>query len=452
MAEAKAMLRCTIHVEPHCPRDDQRDLKRLGRWAYRFVPLVAVDGADGLLLDARGCAHLSGGIDRLVDRIMRRLTRAAITARIAAAPTFGSAWALARYAPGSSPVLVESGGLNTALDGLPLAALRIDNISIDALRAVGVERIGPLRALPRAALASRYSRDVLLRLDQAFGLAIETFTPIRPVWPMCVEHQFDGPTDRLEAITLATRTLVQQLAQVLRKRHKGSLSLRAELIRSDMEPLLIPVRTSSPCSDAAHLWTLLAPKIERAHLGFGVEGVRLTVLCSARSKSQQAECWPSHPRHTAEVARLLDTLYARLGTDRVVRPVAVESHLPERAFAFASVLEPRNRRAAPVSLPPLDRPTLVRASPVRIEVQLLAPDGPLIALRSRGLSIRVLTCTGPERLAGEWWHHAGPGVQRAAGCRDYFKVHTDDGRWLWVYRHHIGGGHTPEWFLHGEWA
>ena len=52
LAEARALFRHSPHIEPLSPTDDRRDLRRLALWAYRFVPIVAVDGEDGLLLDA----------------------------------------------------------------------------------------------------------------------------------------------------------------------------------------------------------------------------------------------------------------------------------------------------------------------------------------------------------------------------------------------------------------
>jgi hypothetical protein len=36
--------------------------------------------------------------------------------------------------------------------------------------------------------------------------------------------------------------------------------------------------------------------------------------------------------------------------------------------------------------------------------------------------------------------------------RDYYKLHIDDGRWLWIFREAAADDHTPHWFLHGEWA
>lgn len=456
LAEARALVRPHHHhapiVEPISPDDDRRDLQRLARWAYRFAPVVAVDGDDGLFLDARGCERLYGGtkgkgIERLARRLVQRLQRAGFVARLAVAPTFGAAWALARYGRGDGNGVAVADNSSRSLAPLPIGALRLSPQSVEALHAVGVTRIDQLCALPRSSLAARYGPEVLLRLDQAFGRAMEAITPVRPAWPMRVEHLFDGPTDRLESITVAVRALVEELASVLATRHRGSLSLGVELLRSDLDSLVLPVRTSEPSADAAHLWKLLAPKLEQAHLGYGVEGVRVVVLRSRRLRDQQATCWRGEgaSERPAEVARLIDTLHARLSPDQVLRPVAVESHLPERAFAFAPVLDRPNARTVPPVAVPSDRPTVVRPSPLRIDVSLLVPDGPLMSVRWGGSVRAVRACIGPERLSGEWWRSRG---NDALPERDYFKVQTDDGRWLWLYREVRGA----RWFLHGEWA
>ena len=44
-----------------------------------------------------------------------------------------------------------------------------------------------------------------------------------------------------------------------------------------------------------------------------------------------------------------------------------------------------------------------------------------------------------ERITTEWWQ--GPQT------RDYFKVQTAAGQWLWVYRQL----ETSRWFVHGIW-
>ncbi|MBL0928368.1 MAG: hypothetical protein IBJ11_12085 [Phycisphaerales bacterium] len=67
--------------------------------------------------------------------------------------------------------------------------------------------------------------------------------------------------------------------------------------------------------------------------------------------------------------------------------------------------------------------------------------GPAAGVRRGGRLRRVLGCFGPERLCGEWWR----GDQ---DTRDYYRLHTDDGAWLWVFR----SAESGRWFRHGEWA
>ena len=60
-------------------------LEAIADWCDRFTPLVALDGADGLLLDITGCAHLFGGEAALLRTMSRALTRQgfAVSAAIA---------------------------------------------------------------------------------------------------------------------------------------------------------------------------------------------------------------------------------------------------------------------------------------------------------------------------------------------------------------------------------
>lgn len=106
---------------------------------------------------------------------------------------------------------------------------------------------------------------------------------------------------------------------------------------------------------------------------------------------------------------------------------------------------------------PADRPTLLLSSPESAQVMVLTPDGPVLELRWRGTNWRIVACIGPERIAAEWWRHAGDGsgsrVAGAAGTslppdRDYFAVQAESGRWLWICRQ-VG---TTRWFVHGLWS
>lgn len=450
VAHARALLppRGTV-IEPIDDERIGRSLRKLAAWSVGMVPVVAVDGTDGLLCDVTGCERLYRSIGRLARRFLARVQGFGVAARVVVAPTYGAAWALARYGD-RSPAVVEPGRLRARLADLPVCSLRIEPEVVESLRRVGVVNVGHLLALSRASIADRYGPGVLLRMDQAFGDAMETIRPVRVRPPVEAEQVFEGPTDRLETVLLAARTVLARVADQLTKRESGCRRLDLRLDRSDMEPLTLTTRTAKPTRDAKHLWSLLAPKVESAHLGFGVQGVRIVAGGIVRLAHEQAHAWArEESRQSLEsVARLVDTMNARFGPGRVLRMVPVPSHLPERSLCLEPVVEldtptpTPNAADADAVLAGVDRPSLLYDEPRCADVLLLVPDGPVASVCYRGESRRVVVGQGPERIEPEWWQRSGP-----IEPRDYYKVLIDDGRVLWIFRDSRGA-----WFVHGVWA
>ncbi len=441
MAHARALAPPDVHVEAHDPVRDERALKRLAVWATRLAPRVAPDPPDGLLMDVSGCAAMYGGEERLIEAVRDAVHGLDLPHRLALAPTFASAWGLARHGA-SNGVIVHEGEVRDALASLPIEALRLENNIIVAMRDVGIETVGDVCALPRTTVPARFGASVLLRLDQVFGSAMESIVPVRPAPPVRAERAFDGPTDRLEAITLTVRDLLDMLCGELLRRQSGTRRLLVTLYRSDLPPEKLTARLSRPSRDAAHLWSLIEPKIESAHLGFGVEGVRLTAGSVARIAHEQRTQWTERARSeaSAELGALIDTLASRVGEECVLRISAHESHLPERAFVLTRADE-AHRPPDSAALPEAPRPSRLFDRPRPIDAALMTPEGPLMILRGRDGSQRVRLSIGPERIGAEWWRCDEPE-------RDYYRAQLEEGRWLWVYRRRGDG----RWFLHGEWA
>ncbi len=491
------------HIEPFAPHRDLAALRHLAAWATRFCPTVAVDPqftlllrdgvmphtmlrasalslAPGLLLDVTGCERLYRGEHHLLRRLCEAVARLGIRCRAAIAPTFGCAWAVARFGSRWRDIIAP-GAVLEALRPLPVSALRIDGEIEAALAEVAIDRVGHIIDLPRAALPSRFGDDLLLRLDQALGRAMETIDPVRVEPPPCVEVLFTGPTTRFEAVALATRQLVNQLAPLLHQRESGARQIDLELIRAEIEPLRITVAFSHPTRDAKHIASLLAPQLERAHLGHGVDRILLTASRLGRLRHEQLEekklrgkgergegteegrdggkeiavsssLRPSAPSSLCSsspfvpspehLGRMLDVLTHRLGEERVLRVEAVESHQPQHAFRYRPVTAP----AAVVSREPAmiaaDRPSLLFDPPEPADVMAITPDGPPSWLRWRGEARRVLSAAGPLRIAGPWWK------ERGEPMRDYFRIADECGRWLWVCRDMV----TRRWFVGGQWV
>jgi protein ImuB len=96
-------------------------------------------------------------------------------------------------------------------------------------------------------------------------------------------------------------------------------------------------------------------------------------------------------------------------------------------------------------VPRAPRPLLLfRPEPVA------APEEPQVPqhFRWRRRELRVLTATGPERIAPEWWLDD---PDWRSGPRDYWRVVTDTGDRLWLFFAH-GADLSPGWFCHGQFG
>ncbi len=446
VSQAGALLPSSpVHQEPWDGALLSRAIRRLAAGAARFTPNVAPDGLDGLWLDCTGCTHLHGGSREMAVDVADYFARRGYPSRIGVAPTMSAARALARF--GDRPIrLVDAPGVADALAPLPVGAMRLDPEQVEALRAVGVTTIADLMKISRPALAERFGGGVVRRLDQALGREPESFVPIRTRPPLCVGRAFAGPTDRPESIAICVRQLLDAIAVRLERRQAGCRELLAVLRRSDLPPVEVLARAMRPTRDPRHWYTLLRPRLERANLGFGVEGVEIAARAVRPLRHEQMSRWldASHGAHADEFARLADTLKARLGEGRVLRMRPRASFLPERSWVAETVETLDGETRASSFAAPVDRPTRLWPRPAPIDVVFLVPDGPIGRVSLDGEGRQVLRCRGPERISGEWWRDG----YDVCGTRDYYQLHTDDGAWLWVFRVVESG----RWFLHGEWA
>lgn len=445
VAQARALCAgLTVHEQPAAPEEDEASLRRLARWMLRFSPIVSLDRPDGLLLDIAGCEALFGGEREHVRRISAVLQRWGFRPRLAVAPTFSAARAVARF--GESAVAhVSALDLVATLGRLPVHALWIDERTAAAMADVGIERIEHLLALPRGDLAARFGAPLLRRLDQAVGAVRESIRPIREAVRFEASREFDGPVKCAAAIALATRELLNRLFGQLRARHLGILELGMQVRRVDLDPQELLMRLTCPSGDPGHLWKLLEPRLERVHLGYGVTGVVLRAVRTGRIRPAQGaflrEAMP-HVEQSADFGELVDHLVDRLGAGAVTRVRAAEAYLPEQAYTHAAAGEFAAAGAADVPVHAACRPSQLLGVPERAGVLSLVPDGPPVRVDWRGCAAEVVASIGPERILPPWWS------EPVAASRDYYEAEDAAGRRLWIYRDGATGG----WFVHGQWV
>ncbi len=449
VAHARALLpKGAMHAEQSDSAATRRALRRLALRMHAFVPTVAIDQRDGLLLDASGCVHLYGTLERLIARIVRRLTNIGIIARIAAAPTFTAACALARCGPAGA-VVRDLTDIAPTTDRLPVASLRLQAGVLHALSEVGIEQIGQLRALPRASLADRFGSCVLHTLDQLAGRAPERITPVIARGVIEASHELTGPTTRLDAIHLIAQRVLVSLCRMLRTRQLACRRVEISLDRSDIQPLTLTLQVAKATNDAHHLFNMLRHLLDGAQLGFGVQAVHARARLISCARHEQMQAWRESPASTPTdgLARFVDACIARMGPASVTWAAPVASHLPENALVRQIVGDLSHCACEPANVTRLDRPSRLFTEPAHAAVLAVVPDGPLARVSVWGQAMDITQTHGPERIVGEWWRESAYPHASSPLSRDYFRVQTTQGRWLWVFRCADG-----RWFVHGEWA
>ena len=321
-----------IEVVDAEPAADHDALLRLARWCHRITPLVSIDGIDSLWLDITGCAHLSGGEAALLESVLGRFARDGLQARAAVADTPGAAHALARYgagprvAPQVAPQVVPPGEHAAALRDLPIGALRLTPDLVTTLRRLGFEQVQHLGRIPRALLARRFGPLPGLRLDQAHGRVHEPLAPLTPATILQRRTGFLEPLLTAEALAIAITHLMLPLCEEMERSGLGARQIDLLFERVDSHVAAIRIGTARPSRDGPHLARMLAERLDTIDPGLGVEAMQVLVPLAEPLQWEQQE-GTSAPQ---DVARLVDRLTNRLGTDRVFQANPAESDRPDR--------------------------------------------------------------------------------------------------------------------------
>jgi protein ImuB len=458
LAQARAM-HPALEAIPEDREADAALIEQIADWCLRYTPLTSCDPPDGLLLDITGCAHLYGGEDALIADLAARLDAAGFAYAVAVAGTIGAAFAAARYGrPGSH----ANGAERRLLSPLPLAALRLDSETVASLARVGLKRIGDIVDLPRAPLTARFGSGLLRQLDRALGLEHEPLTPRLPVAPYVAEQHFAEPIAREEDVLAIAERLAARLARALERRGEGARRLELTLFRTDGALRRIAVGTSRAARDPDGVRALFAERLaalaDALDPGFGFDMARLSVIVAEPCAPEQIGI--GNEDGEAELTRLADRLSARLGSRRVRKFIAQDTHMPEAASVSVPAQATgtddgwaafrADRDEAELS----PRPLRLLARPEPIEAVAEVPDGPPLRFRWRRALHEVVAADGPERIEGAWWSEHGGQISGNL-ARDYFRVEDRSGLRFWVFRaglYRDPAAPPPAWFMHGMFA
>jgi protein ImuB len=440
VADARAMLPDLELITDELP-DIAESLRTLAIWCQRFTPFTGIDFPDGILLDISGCSHLWGGELPYQQHILQRLREGGIWSIGAIADTIGAAWALARFAPQLSPL--PAGQQASALQSLPVAALRLDTLSAEKLNKLGLYRIQDCLKIPRAALKRRLGTLTGQRLDQATGALAEDFDNVSAPAEYASRLPCPEPIRTAEAIALALQQLLQALCNQLKKDRKGLRSCLLQAYRIDGQIQSLEIKTGQAQSDPTHLHYLFSLHIERIAPGLGIELFTLEAPLVEALPPEQELLWRLHSKEsTLQTSVLLDKIRNYLPLARVQRFMPEERYWPEHAVSICQDLQSGATTTWPTGVP---RPIQLLQAAKEITVMVPIPDYPPVQFQLEGVMHRVVKADGPERIEAEWWLHPGT-------FRDYYFVEDEKGRRYWLYREGPYDSETTKWYLHGFFA
>ncbi len=444
VAHAQAM-QPDLRIEEADPAGDAAGLTRLVGWCLRHIsPLAAPSAPDGVWIDVTGCTHLFGGETALLSMLAGRLAQAGFCARAAIADTPGAAHALARFG-GEALVVNAPGAVRESLAPLPVAALRLPDEVLVALRRLGFECVGDVMKTPRAPLAKRFGGLVLRRLDQALGVLAEPIEPLLVAEIPRARMGFLEPISTPDDLARATGMLAERVCDKLLQRGLGVLQLDLVFGRVDGASQVVRVGTAAATRDAAHLTRLLVQKIETVDPGFGIERMWLAATLTDVLGARQVLSDLCAESKGGDLSALVDSLANRLGAERVFRLAPVESDVPERSVRRVAPLAHAAGAGWPEGLP---RPPRLFAPPQPVQVLALLPDHAPKNFVWRRRPYRVRRADGPERIFGEWWRRGA----ETWSVRDYFSVEDEMGQRFWLFRRGDGEDFSTgdlSWYLHG---
>nr|WP_297354243.1 DNA polymerase Y family protein [uncultured Caldimonas sp.] len=416
-------------------------VRGLATWALQFTPRVAIVDA-AVVMEVEASLRLFGGKRALRERVRDEAAELG-TAQVSWAPTSLAALAFARAG-------VENGfarPLQEGLDRLPMDVLSAVAPHRATLARLGCKTLGDIRRLPRGGVSRRFDKELLTALDQAYGLRPETHR-----WEVLPET-FKARLELMSRVELApalmfgARRLLLQMCGWLAARHCGTSAFTLRWAHDAMRAKSagdggeLTIRTGEPTRNVDHLSRVLNEHLAKTELLAPVGDLELEAIEVRSLEESSASLLPDTQQQGESLREVLERIAARLGPERVLRPVMSEDHRLEwMQFWQPASCKPPRERAACDGLP---QPTWVLPQPLKLATQGHRPmyQGALHLL------------AGPHRIEGGWWHRIDTpaGAETAHVQRDYYVALSEHAGVLWVFQERLADDDTA-WYLHGVFA
>ena len=419
----------------------------MATWGLQFTPRVVIIES-AVVMELSQSVRLLGGHASLQERIQEEALQWGVES-VAWSSNSLAALAQARAGRRSTGMGLQAWvqrPLSEQLDALPLHTLTATLPHQATLAKLGCTTLGHLRALPRAGLRRRFDRELLLALDQAYGLHPQTH-----VWhtvPDTFKARLElmAPVESAPALLFGARRLLLSLCAWLAARQQGvtayRLSWKGEAQHADKLGGLneLVVRTAQPTRHIEHLSRLLAEHLAHVQLAEPVEDIELSAMEVQTLPEKLGSLLPDTARQREPLGQVMERVAARLGPNRVLRPTPRADHRLEWMAQWQAADKPP--RPLSTEGGPLAQPCFVLPEPLKLRTQGCQPvyQGTLHLL------------TGPHRVECGWWDRVAPSSTETTRqvVRDYWVALSETAGVLWVFQERQAQAAT--WYLHGVFA
>ncbi|MDO9144092.1 DNA polymerase Y family protein [Rhodoferax sp.] len=426
-----------------CDSSPRIDPQSVAVWALQFTPRVA-QKEQTVWLEVAQSTRLFGGEDPLHQRVETGAAELGIRA-LAWAPTSLAALACARMGIRNGFAMP----LAQVLDPLPIECMDAVKTHQATLARLGCQTLADVRQLPRGGISRRFDSQLLLALDQAYGLRPEGYAWVKLPEIFSAKLELPGRVDTAPALMFGARRLLLQMGGWLSARHCGVTAFTlhwghdAMRARDAGEGGSITVRTAQPTQNVDHLCRLLGENLAKVQLLAPTGELALSATEVSPFIETSRSLLPDARASGEALNQVLERIEARLGQKRVLRPMLVE----DTRMAWMAHWQPLNAQSPGIKVRqvPGPQPTWILKNPLKLDVRDDCPlyQGPLQLL------------LGPERIEGGWWHRvkAAEGGQHSLQvARDYWVALSQHAGALWIFQQRLPRNETACWYLHGIFA
>ncbi len=449
VGQARALCHTLTVLPRQCAVEDDL-LRAIATLALQFTPMVCIEPdreRHCVVLELSASLKLFGGLRALAQSLVSQLAATAQRARfgavalgLAPTPLAAELFARVRASGAKSIACLPQQSIVNALAHVPLTLVPWLGEHVSALHTLGLHSLNEVIALPREGFAKRFGADVLTLLDRCAGRAPDPRLAYAPpeAWRSrveCITPLEEGPN-----LLVGVEQTLAALHDWLRARASGTRAFTLTLTHSRERESIYPVTLSELSCDPARWRVLLIEHFQRRAVGEAVHAIILECTQPEPLASDNQSLFANSENAalglSADWAKLIDRLHARLGTQAVYGLRVGADHRPEFASAQHDVTPQYLRR---------------KTGDFQAKFKKCAPRPSFLLQRPRALFLRdgapsyhgpLTLLTAPERIQSGWWDDAP--VER-----DYFLARNEEGTLCWIFR---ALNEPGSWYLHGFFA